>query len=387
MDPRERVLLPIYSTDAAGRDVYDVPSLFLHLLLFDTVILKSPRLEDVAAIVRAIGVTDTLRLLNSGCLLIRMRAEAIGGILEEEQPIVRVGHLHTTMDERTELRTTARQTFAPLNMRNTERRELREAIAVRRAPGPDIVTAAIADGMREATRNLDVFNAALGVAIRRWDPELSVPTDAVRLELVDDDAVRFEAPKLDVPQERIAQVVLRACLAVIGLNAEFARIREQCAVTALDEVSAALVEWKLAYLHRIDDPSRRTETFTRVLDAVGLPSFDDAVRTREIDVRRFLAIRQTRECREFRSFLNQASSMPADELKERAENLRKLFGETVRSGPGKLARFIATTGLGALTGGAAAAGIGAADSFVMEKLFPTDGIVTFVGKQYPTIFG
>lgn len=58
MDTRERILLPLHRERREGEPIelaVDIAPLFLHLLLFETVILRSIRLTDVAGLVRAIG--------------------------------------------------------------------------------------------------------------------------------------------------------------------------------------------------------------------------------------------------------------------------------------------------------------------------------------------
>jgi hypothetical protein len=158
------------------------------------------------------------------------------------------------------------------------------------------------------------------------------------------------------------------------------------AVTALDEDSMALMERKLDFTWRAIDPAKRTGTFARVLEATGLPSFDDSVRERAINIERFLVVRDSAECHEFRSFLNQSENLNPAELRERTASLRAKIGHAVQTTTGKAVRFLATTAVGLFTGGVASAGAGAADTFLVEKLFPKSGVVTFVGKQYPSIF-
>ncbi len=50
-------------------------------------------------------------------------------------------------------------------------------------------------------------------------------------------------------------------------------------------------------------------------------------------------------------------------------------------------RFAAIAGIGLVPGGAIPASIlGFADSFIVEKLFPNSGIVSFLRIQYPSVF-
>jgi hypothetical protein len=98
----------------------------------------------------------------------------------------------------------------------------------------------------------------------------------------------------------------------------------------------------------------------------------------------------TLECREFREFLTRAEALDDTELAQRITSLRARFGNFLRTGAGKTLRLLATTAAGFAAAGplGAAAGVAAssADSFVLERIFPSSGVVTFIGKQYPSIF-
>jgi hypothetical protein len=50
---RDRVILPLLVANESTEDeaMFDIPSLFLHLLLFDTVIVPTVRLQDIVAVV------------------------------------------------------------------------------------------------------------------------------------------------------------------------------------------------------------------------------------------------------------------------------------------------------------------------------------------------
>src|SRR6266481_78301 len=57
----------------------DIPRLVQRLLLFDTVILKSPRLVEVPDMIRSFGKHGCLQLLNSGALKISCEFTTIMG--------------------------------------------------------------------------------------------------------------------------------------------------------------------------------------------------------------------------------------------------------------------------------------------------------------------
>ncbi len=398
MEPRERVLLPLHTnapSDEYGGLEVDVAPLFLHLLLFETVILRSIRLADVAKLVRTVGADQTIELLNAGCVHIRAGVEHIGAPNRRE-PVVQLVQLHPK-DPVGELARMMHEAFDTLPMRSAIRHRLKLAVTKQRLTSEPAHTSFGPNAMRktfqEAVANTDVFNRALQAASVRWANSIPIAPGAVRSEIIDGN-LHFEARDIEADPGVIGQVVRRACLAVARLHTELGSMARDNAVTALDDDSTALMEAHTTFLFRSQNPDKRVEQFARVLEATGLPDFDNEVRARSIDVEQLLRIRDTNECREFRAFLTGADTLNAEELRDRTGALRGRIGGALQSTTGRILRLFATTGLGALAGGplgaiagaAAGMGVDAIDAFVVDKLFPRSGIVTFVGKQYPSIF-
>ncbi len=159
------------------------------------------------------------------------------------------------------------------------------------------------------------------------------------------------------------------------------------AVTALDDESTELMGARINALWQGFDPTEGADSFARLVTLLDLPSFDDGIRDRSLNVERFLELRSTDECLNFRAFLHSAGTLSDAELRARATSLRARLGNIVQSAPGRILRFLATAAIGVRAREASiGVAVGAGDSFLLEKLFPRSGIVTFVGKQYPSLF-
>ena len=122
---------------------------------------------------------------------------------------------------------------------------------------------------------------------------------------------------------------------------------------------------------------------------VGLAGLPDPVfgETR-VDVEKLLRLRDSDECRAFRDWLAQSDSLSDKEIRERINSLSskiKLFLNTV---PGKLTRFLVSGGLPLTPGVGLVLGMGASivDAFILDKLAPKDGIVSFLSDSYPSVF-
>ncbi len=390
MDTRERVLLPLYREPRPDEPIelaVDVAPLFLHLLLFETVILRSVRLTDVSGLVRALGAEQTVELLEAGCIAIRVGVEQIGSFGAKE-PTVRLISMYAP-DPVQELSKAMDEAFSPLGIEPATRKRLKRSVVSRRLTTDPAHTGlgaqAVNETFAEAVANSDTFKRALALSATQHGNGLLIPDGAVRCEI--DDGGFVSTPRgWPVSLQSSAMFVRRACLAVCRLNEEFGRMQRDDAVTALDDDSTALMDHRMAFLWRSQDPEGRTGTFGRVLTAVDLPDFDAAVRGNGINVERFLKVRETQECQEFRTFLNQAAKLDEKELRDRTTSLRARIGEAAQTTSGKAVRFLATTAAG-VAGPGLGIGAGLVDTFLVEKLFPRSGVVTFISKQYPTIFG
>lgn len=148
-----------------------------------------------------------------------------------------------------------------------------------------------------------------------------------------------------------------------------------------------LVE-KCDFLIRELNPETIERSFERVLEIAGIP--DPAVdgSTRVARIGELLKVRQTDECKEFRTWLSTVHNASDVEIRERVAGLRAKFSAFVQSSSGKTVRVLAAAGIGLIPhyGIPASLAAGFADTFLIEKIFPRSGIVSFLSNLYPSIF-
>lgn len=84
----------------------------------------------------------------------------------------------------------------------------------------------------------------------------------------------------------------------------------------------------------------------------------------------------------FRSFFGDS------EIVEQLNDIRSKLGVFAQGDTGKASRLAISTLLGWVPGVGALAGLGlgAIDTFLLEKVLPYSGVVAFVDKLYPSIF-
>jgi hypothetical protein len=400
MDIRDRVILPLHRHDVAGSvPRFDLGSLFLHLLLFDTVIVPSLALLDIAELGRVLGAGRAAELLRSGCVQIRAAADAIGSFNLTDSRYIKIAHIRAEDPEAGFA--SYFDSFAKAGLNGVDCRVLEDAARscwIVPVAEDHWGTDAIADTIRDATGNSQMFLRAVEHEFRLIGRIVKLSPGQMRVEEVESSPgeMRLRYRIQGVNTQLAAKIAREACLAIANLNGQFHRMRRDQAITSIGDDSAHLMESQLEFIRQTLKPNEPIVQFCRVSNIVGLPSFDAALAEGTIDIERFLDVRQSAECRDFRAFLTRAVAFNDAELSERVKSLRSRLGNFLqRSTAGKALRVLATTAVslmvetitGAL-GASVAAGIAASatDTFVLERLFPSSGVVAFLGKQYPSIF-
>ena len=156
------------------------------------------------------------------------------------------------------------------------------------------------------------------------------------------------------------------------------------AITGFSDDEAPLLFGKLSGIIEALNPTSKENQFSRVaaIADVGEPTPGS-----RIDFERLLEIRNSDECRAFKAWLDDADSLTDEDLIKELAGIRSKLGLWASNPEGRMLRFAAITGIGLLPGGTIPATmLGFADSFIVEKLIPKSGIVSFLRIQYPSVF-
>jgi hypothetical protein len=400
MDTRDRVILPIWVATpefwlkGEHEQRFDLAGLLLHLLLFDQVIVPSARLMEIPALVRTFGSAATIALLESGALRLRVGADAVVTMERSEPDYVQL--MHASDLEPGDTLSKWLRDFARLGLPKREFMRLKRATArqcLLPAPSDRWGVEAALSTLVDATTNADAVQRAVATELRRRGIAVETRLDSVTLEIVDRGnlLLRFESRVEGVATETMTQVVRAACRAMAHLNAIFMKMKRDNAVTAIADDSVELMGRKLEFLwRRSENPQHQAQQFQRVVDVANAIDFTEAVQAGKLDVDRFLEVRKSPECRDFRAFLRSSDALTDKQLADATTTLRQRIGSWLKTGTGRTLRLLATTAAGMAVAGMPGAAIGAAasavDSFVIETLLPSSGIVAFIGKQYPSIF-
>jgi len=126
-------------------------------------------------------------------------------------------------------------------------------------------------------------------------------------------------------------------------------------------------------------------TSLRVLELTDIPNLLVVGR---IDVESFLKIKDSNECQAFRSWLTTTDKINDEQLKRLITGFRARAASLIASPSGKTLRFAANAALGLIPGYGMAISLaeGVVDTFLLDKLLPSSGVLSFLNNAIPSVF-
>jgi hypothetical protein len=229
-----------------------------------------------------------------------------------------------------------------------------------------------------------------GRAVRPNDIELSVA-----LEDLHPRTLRIESnleKALGLSSKEAYAAVGEGLLAVFRLNARIETMKACDAIFGLRADESEFVNAKLDFLAREVFPEAQRERFHRVLTIFNLPELGPAIDDGRLKMEKFIELRESEECRQFRAWLRNLDDATSDEIKERVDSLRAKMGNALHRNEGKAARFIVVNAISLgvsvlpIVGPLVSIALGGLDEFVVDRVLPESGPVAFLSSRYPSIF-
>ena len=405
LEPRERVLARCASRDLSTREKVEVAlgELLTRLLLFESHVIDSIRLQEFPELVRLIGVNSTLELLNSDALEISFFALSIGQVGQTSILDRRMKHgvlpLLSYSFDVVRMADPKADLIGCLDSVEKETQELvgrKPARRLKHAIWNHMVHTSDWDSFgHESIAQLESDLASGGPIIHRavqrsLDMKLGHPGPIFNLQLERLDAKDFkvltdvgEVAGLDDGEAH--KVVERGLLAVGGLNLRFEEMKAFGAVGVLVDEDVGLLDTRLDFLAAQVDPSAQEARFHRVIRIADVPDMSDPS---EVSIEKLIEIRDSEACREFRRWLRGIDGATDAEIDEMFRPIRDRLSKAVRHPIGRAARFATTGAVGLIPGIGLPAGvaIGALDTFALVKLLPAPGPTAFLAIDYRSIF-
>lgn len=401
LERRDRILAPVATRDAEGNVTgANLGALVRRLLLFEEVVIDSYGMRELPALVDALGPEQFIELLESRAVLIRADGWTFGeighaGVLRGRGRLPSLSFAFApivpAVEHREENISRSLGEIRGMGLDIKTSQKIRLAVVGRLTPIPENAGGATMDQLpTDLTQRLDIVRAATDRALREYghrDPT-GIEYD-VRFEQEDEDVFRAETnigERFGLDVDEVDRVLRRAGLAVGGLNERFEMMDAYAAVIGFREEEAQLLDAKLTSVLAELDPQRQEERLTRVLELTNLPDPETAAGS--VNVERLLEVRQHEDVREFRQWLRTLDTATDAEIRDRVESVRERIAVAVHGPGGKAVRFAAKTAADLLPLGGTAAdlALGVLDEFVLEKVLPEPGPVSFLGRTYRSIF-
>ncbi|TYB95351.1 MAG: hypothetical protein FXF54_04720 [Kosmotoga sp.] len=374
------------------------------LLLFDNYILQSIRLEELPTLVKLFDYEGLIHLLNKGILKIFYDALTIGqtgqlsilnsrkkkGILQkgcfsfnavglsEKQKIIN-SLIEKGVDGVSELSKNEKENLKLVIKDNL--------LSYPKNAGNEILSQLKLD----MNNNDPSIKQAISELISRKKGKV-VKTDFFDINIIqlDDEDFKVESSLNETilqDMNEYHEIIERALLTIGGRNQRILDMKYFNALTGFRENEVSLFEPKLSFLARSLNPAQITENFRNIINIKGFPSFKKHTSKENFNVEKFLEIRESKECKDFRNWLWSINKINEKELLECTGSFSQRVGEFIRTPKGKTLRCITGIGLGFLTGNILSSSIyGIVDYFLLEKIFPVEGPIFFLNKKLPTIF-
>jgi hypothetical protein len=395
---RDRLLAPASLRDADGNVIgFDVGALVRRLILFETYIHNSHAMQELPYLIEAIGPHEFIKLLESGALRIRADAWTVGQIGQTGLPIAGSPTslpLGTYAFERIvqggrEGIESRLGEIRSMDLDIKTSKKVRNAIVDALVPAPDTPGVETLEqfALDVAAASPTLYQATALALTKHTGQPVGLGAFTFRVEQVDHNVYATETDigkRFGLNEMETHKVVEQGLFGASSVNQRLEMMNFYGAVTGFVEDELPVFERKLERLIAPDDPDRHEARFDRVITLADMPDVSTQAAA-GIDIDRLLELRASEECREFRQWVRSLDSATDAEIAEQVHSIREKFSAAVHSDAGKAVRFAATTGVGVIFPPAGLV-LGALDQFLVDRVVPEPGPISFLGRSYPSIF-
>lgn len=390
MDHREAV----FGECVDDRGAFDLAIFAERLLLFERVVLRSPRLEAVPALVSAFGIEHLIQLLNSGAIELDCNAYGIG--VQQKGPLVPFNYTmvwarSVEAHNRTIPKSIEAAVGAVQGARQVQRDKLANALERRCVRlGEDFLASAAREVARDLTSNRAGVQEGVVLAAGELVGTRIRPAD-VQVEVRHEGESRFfvENNLLQIGLDEVSahRVIQGALLAVAATEQRLEQMRLHTSTSVFREEEVRVLGAKISLAWEQFLAGGQHDRLTRVLSVAGFPDVRAAIDAGSFDFVALLEARESPECISFRRWLRSTDGMPDAELADQIASMKNKLAVAVRSPVGKTLRWVANVGVGLIpvVGSVAGAATGLVDSFLLEQVLPQSGAIAFLNGSVRSI--
>jgi hypothetical protein len=398
-DIRTRVFGRCAKTASQKGDIIVNYSTFLErLILFDTFILDSLALKELPYLIRVFGYDPIVAMFDSGALQLGMPGVHIGLWGPPERcDYHSFGAISVNEGE------VLKRWFHPLrdviSINNERYGKLANAIEAQVINSPEgTANELIAQFRSDLTSGiLAIKEAVMASAVILLNRKTSI--DDLRIsveyegngETAGTDGYRATSnlgKLLNLDDRQANEVIRHALTSVGGLNRTISEMKRFNALSGCPYSDLPIFDEKLRFLERSFAPNTQVEHFNRILSFKNFPDLGTAALDKKVDLMKLLEIRQSREVKEFRTWLWALDSLTDEDITDRIASVKSMLTKAVHSKAGKRLRWLATNGIGLIpvAGQVLGPALSALDTFLAEKVLRESGVLMFINDLYPSIF-
>ena len=403
MELARRLIAPVARVTGRSSVEVDLEAFVFRLLLFDHYVIASIRLLELPALLSAFSYDGLVRLLRSGAISIDCFPVHTGSLgpslfVEEVPPGTIRPPFHYSLatvslpNPLHHVNLCLAELEARLPLRKRQAVGLRRAIyecltAVEHEAGE----MALRSTGQELPQSPDILAHMCSLAAKKKFGIILDPADIqVTATRVTDNDYSVEnnlEQAFPLGQHDAHTIIESGILAIAQRNDRIEQMKRYSALSGFSNDDLPVFGRRLDFIEASLSPTSQERRVRRILELRGLPRIrsDQPV---SIDARRLLELRDSAECQEFRRWLSSSDDISDDLIRTLSRSLESRIGGFIRSGSGRVLRFLTTSGLGLVPVGGQIAStlLSAADQFLLEKVFPAPGPIAFIDRAYPSLF-
>lgn len=383
----------------------DVGALIRRLLLFEHVTVESHRLQEIPHLVATFGHKGVRRLLESPDVDLvqdaRTQAQVGQFGVAGKRPLP-LGSYQIATVELLEWTEDVRRCTSVVDecehLSNKNRNRLKMLLEQKTMRFPKAASRGALDAFDTELATEDpwlvqTLHECIGRSLT-GDPDYKME---VNIERLDSQTCRV-ATNLGargIPLQSEHNAVGSALLGIANLNYRIALMAELQSLTGFREDELPVFASKLRFLADALDPTEQERRFDRVVEIRDLPSLHDLEPGVRVDIDQLLDIRDSAECRDFRTWLRGLNEESEADIADRFRSLHERVSSLTHSRVGRTVRLLIQSGAGLVPAAAGlppdlgiASGLVAStlDGFVVDNLVGRPGPVSFIGHKYRSIF-
>lgn len=369
-------------------------ALIERLLLFDTYILRSVRLQEIPALIESFGYDATIELLQSNAIELHSDIIPVGSVPISPKEAGRFSFKIITIQFDQALTLDFDRNRRTLGLPQDKLLLLEETLArkVRNYP-KDSYKEIQSQFTNDLKNNATNIRTALSISLEK---KLQREVEAEELELtiqassMQDVRIETNLKHLyGLNDDEADEVISAALFSIGGLNERILQMKTYNALTGFNETELPVFGDKLKFLEESLSPDSSSRSLHRVLTIKDFPDLGEAAKAGEINLIKLLEIRECDEIRDFRNWLLTIDQTSERELNEMISSFKSSLSSAFNCKIGKTIRWLASNAAGfvpppyGLGVGPALSGL---DLFLSTKVFPERGALSFIDNIFPTIF-